>query len=105
MRAAVLAIAGLLTACGPSPWIKLPEQKRVLRVVEVDPPKHLHVSMMDVENGTVYEDIYLAKRCSNYKQVPLGSEFPVTMKVWENNKTGAMAVEPTIEELRARFCD
>lgn len=101
----LLAGAIGLSGCAPSPWVKLPDQKRVLRVVEVEPPKHLHVSMMDVENGTIYERIYLAKRCSNYQQVPLNSDFPVTMKVWENNKTGAMAVEPSIEELRVRFCD
>lgn len=102
---ALLAIGLLmLGACGESKWRDLPTQTRNVRVVEVDPPKRLNVTVMDIENGTVYGPIYVSKRCSSYKRVPVGSEFPITMKVWEHKETGEIQVEPKVDELYQRFC-
>lgn len=105
MRRALLAIALTLAGCGESPWLHLPAQTQTLRVIKIVPPKRMYVTMMDVESGTIYGPIFISKWCSNWKRIPEGSEFPVTMLVWQNKHTGEVAVEPEIAELTHRFCD
>lgn len=99
-------LAGMLglASCSPSPWVHLPSQKKTFRVLEVDPPKRLFVTIQDVQNGATYERIYVAKRCSSYARVPVGTELLITLDVWENSRTKAIAAEPNVDELRGWFC-
>lgn len=102
---ALLGALGLLalTAC-ESPWTALPDVQREVTVLEVDPPKRLFVTIRDDQNGHIYERIYVSKRCSNWKQVPVGSVFTMPFKVYEHKDTHEMSVEPSSDYLRDIFC-
>lgn len=103
---ALLGLVGLLalTAC-ESPWTKLPDVQRDVTVVEVDPPKRLYVTLRDNQNGVVYNRLYVSKRCSKYKQVPVGSRFSMPFHVYEHKENHEVSVEPSTDYLRQIFCN
>jgi hypothetical protein len=105
MRKFMCAMTALvsLSACERS-WVELPQQVIPVRIVEVDPPKRLRVTVMDLRNGATYGPVYVAKRCSSYQRVPVGTEVALRFKVWENINTHEISVEPNVADLRIMFC-
>lgn len=46
------------------------------------PPKRMYVKLKDAENGQVYSSVYVAKRCSHWKELKVGGEVKLIVSTY-----------------------
>jgi hypothetical protein len=97
-----LAALTLLSACD-NPWEPLPDIQKDVKVVAVNPPKRLYVTLRDESNGQETK-VYVAKRCNGYERVPVGSRFKMPFIVSRHKETKEVVVEPNRNFLYQKFC-
>ena len=103
--AALLAVMALLSlsACDDG-WTQLPSITKSVTLLEVDPPKRFYVTLRDNTDDSVIERIYVAKRCSGYQKIPVGSTFDLEFDVMKNNVNGKVFITPNDQDLYQKFC-
>lgn len=57
--------------------ILLSSETREYQVIDINPPKHFYVKVLDVQNHDIHE-IYVSKHCGNWKKVMKGSRWSLT---------------------------
>lgn len=79
LKALILATVTLLLAGCEKP-VSVQQQQGNYRVVSINPPKRFYVDLINVNTGERY-NIYVAKRCSNWRSLKLGSVHQMTTEV------------------------
>lgn len=70
--ASILALS--LIGCGPSGEV-VSSEVRVYEITEVRQPKHFYVSLRDVQTGRVFNDVYISKHCSHWRNAIVGTQW------------------------------
>ena len=73
----LLASLTLLTGCGFNDEI-VSQKLKTYEVIDVKRPKYFKVSLRDVETNQVFERLRVSKRCSNWRNLKLGSRWQFT---------------------------
>lgn len=73
----LLASLTLLTGCGFNDTI-VSQKLKTYEVIDIKRPKHFKVSLRDVETNQVFKMIRVSKRCSNWRNLKLGSHWQFT---------------------------
>lgn len=81
---ALLATLVLLTGCNHGELVETTTQ--TFEVTHVDPPKHFRVTLKNVDSGQVFEDVYVSKRCSRWKEVPVGTELRLVVGTYRTGE-------------------
>lgn len=69
----MMTLVGMLASCTVRGDRKnLHSEVRSFELIDVNPPKRLYVILKDIKTGEYHEE-YVAKRCSGYERVPIGS--------------------------------
>lgn len=80
---AALVCLGLLAGCNRGELVETTQQ--TFEVTHVNPPKHFHVTLRNVDTGQVFEDIYVSKRCSRWEEVPVGTTLTLSVGTYRTS--------------------
>ena len=83
MMIAALVCLSLLTGCSRGELVETSQQ--TFEVTHVKPPKRFYVTLRNVDTGQVFEDVYVAKRCSRWEEVPVGSHLTLTVGTYRTS--------------------
>lgn len=83
MMTAALVCVGLLAGCTRGELVETTQQ--TFEVTRVDPPKRFRVTLRNVDSGQVFEDIYVSKRCSRWKEVPVGTHLTLEVGTYRTS--------------------
>ena len=82
MFKAVFLLVLLVLLSGCSMPEKVSSEARSFTVQDINPPKRMYVKLKDTENGQVYSNVYVAKRCSRWKELKVGSEVKLIVSTY-----------------------
>lgn len=75
---AVAALSVSLAACEPGPGNRetmvLSQEWRTYRILDIDPPKHFHVDLIDVETMQYFKDEGRRKHCNAWRKWEEGQD-------------------------------
>lgn len=73
------------------------------KLIAYNPPKHFYVTVQSVEDGWVYQSVYVSKHCNNHRQNEIGSEYNLeVMKYTLSSTPGQVHYE--FRNLYQAFC-
>ena len=81
----IAMLAGLVTLTGCTRGELVETTSQTFEVTHVDPPKRFRVTLRNVDTGQVFEDVYVSKRCSRWKEVPVGTEFSLVVGTYRTS--------------------
>lgn len=77
MKYIILALMLLLISCGAPP--NRGDQKKVtMRILSIDPPKHVYVDLVNVATGELWSHVYVSKHCNSWRDIPFEAELIMT---------------------------
>ena len=83
MTIAMLAGLVALTGCSHGEVVETTQQ--TFEVTHVDPPKRFRVTLRNVDTGQVFEDVYVSKHCSRWREVPVGTELTLSVSTYRTS--------------------
>lgn len=78
LRSPLLAVLVAMPLVGCVEQATVTTSQRTFTILAVEPPKHMHVDLKD-NNARIFKHVHVAKRCSNWRQVVLGSTVTLTV--------------------------
>ncbi len=102
-----MSIRQLLLLCVPLTFLagceaeQLVERRtQAFEVTVVKPPKHFYVTLKNVDTGQVFSDVYVSKRCSRWKEVPVGAHLNLSVATYRSES----GVTRMVLENRSNIC-
>lgn len=81
----LLTMIFFLTGCDRVPPGKeISREYREYELLELDPPKHVYITIKDVKTGQVWERLYVSKHCNSWRDIPVNSIWGFELVTYEN---------------------
>lgn len=98
----VLMLAASLSGCGLG-GTEVHREDREFVVTNINPPKRMYISLKDVRTGAHYNDISVAKRCSGWESLKVGSKWFLPEVTYQHND-GSRSKRVDIRSLKNKIC-
>lgn len=81
----IFAVVCLLSGCeaGSPPDKLVGREYRQYELMELDPPKHVYITIKDVKTGYVWQRLYVSKHCNSWRDIPVGSVWGFELATYE----------------------
>lgn len=74
MKYFILSLCSLLMFSCSAPAKEDSRKSVKMRIIQIYPPKHFSVDLENVVTGEKWFNVYVSKRCSNWKSIPANTE-------------------------------
>jgi len=73
-----------------------------MRILRIDPPKHVYVDLVNVMTGEMWTHVYVSKHCNAWRNIPFEAELMMTEYSYEQG--GRKWRELDGHEVYEKFC-
>jgi hypothetical protein len=101
MKYIIITLLLFLVSCAEPP--KKGDQRKVtMRILNIDPPKHVYVDLVNVITGEKWYHVYVSKHCNAWRDIPFEAE--LTMTEYSYDMGNRKYRELDGHEVYERFC-
>lgn len=80
----MLCVILTLSGCDmPPPDKEVAREYRQYRLLELNPPKHVYITVEDIKTGYVWNHLYVSKHCNSWRKIPNGSIWGFELVTYE----------------------
>lgn len=102
MKYLLCLITVLVMACAPN-YENYDKKVVNMRILSVDPPKHVYVDLVNEQTGEIWNHVYVSKHCNNWRNIP--PEAKIVMYEYSYQQGDRKIRELDGHEVYTKFCE